>query len=136
MLLIEPVEFFRVEHRAAAADAVEGEDRYQLLARKNFLVGARRPSKQREEVDHGFGHDALPLVLGHRRRAMTLAQALAIGTEDQRHVRELRHRSINRPVEKNLLRRVRNVVVPAYHVRDLHLHIVGHDGELVGGMAV
>ena len=103
---------------------------------KDLAIGARRPAEQREEVDHRFGQIALPRVLDHRGRAMTLAQPLLVGSEDQRHVREPRHRRAERLVQQDLLRRVRDVIVAPHHMRDLHLHIVGHDGELIGRMAV
>ena len=51
-------------------------------------------------------------------------------------MRELRHRRAERAVQQNLLRRVRDVIVAAHHVRDRHLHIVGHDRQVIGGMAV
>ena len=67
---------------------------------------------------------------------MTLAQPLLVRPENQRHVRELRHLGAERAIQQDLLRRVRDVIVAAHHVRDLHLHIVGHDGEVIGRMAV
>ena len=51
-------------------------------------------------------------------------------------MRELRHRRAERAIQQDLLRRVRDVIVAAHHMRDLHLHIVGHDGELIGRLAV
>ena len=67
---------------------------------------------------------------------MTLAQALLVGPENQRHVREPRDRRADRLVQQHLLRRVRDVIVAADHMRDPHLHIVGHDRQVIGGMAV
>ena len=49
---------------------------------------------------------------------------------------ELRHRRTERLIENHLLRRVRNVIVAAHDVRDLHLHVVRDDGEVVGWLAV
>ena len=110
--------------------------RDQLVAREDLLIVARRPAEQREKVEHRLGQIALPRVLGHRRRAVALAQPLLVGPENQRHVRELRHRRAERAIQQNLLRRVRDVIVAAHHMRDLHLHIVGHDRELIGRLAV
>ena len=67
---------------------------------------------------------------------MPLAQPLLVGAENQRHVRELRHRRAQRLVKQHLLRRVRDVIVAPHHMRDLHLDIVGDDGEVIRGMAV
>ena len=67
---------------------------------------------------------------------MSLAQPLLVGAENQRHVRELRQRRVQRAIQQDLLRRVRDVIVAAHHMRDPHLHIVGHDREVIGRQAV
>ena len=67
---------------------------------------------------------------------MPLAQPLLVGPEDQRHVRELRHRRAERLVQQHLLRRVRDVIVAADHVGDRHVDVVDDDREVVGRVAV
>src|SRR5437870_2761214 len=52
VLLVEPIELLLIEDRVAAADAFEPERRRQLVAREYLLIGARRPSKQRQEIHH------------------------------------------------------------------------------------
>src|SRR6266540_497657 len=110
MLLIEPVELFRVEDGVSAADAFEREPIDQLACRKQLLIAARRPAKQREEVDHGLADVALTLVLHDRRGAMPLAQALLVGSHDERNMRKSGRRLLECLVEQNLFRRVRNVI--------------------------
>ena len=125
VLLIEPVEFFRIEDRAAAADAGEIEYFGQFPAGEQFTIaGSWRPAQQRQKIHHGLGQIALSRVLHHGRRAMPLAQALPVRSKNQRHVREGRHSRLDRLVQQNLLRRVRDVIVATHHMRDLHLHIV------------
>ena len=97
---------------------------------------ARRPPEQREEVEHRLGQEALPLVLHHRRRAVPLAQPPLVGAEDQRHVREARHRRAERLVEQHLLRRVRDVIVAADDVGDPHVDVVDDDRQVIGRVAV
>ena len=48
---------------------------------------------------------------------------------------KLRQRRADRLVNQDLLS-VFNVIVASHHMRDRHLHIVGNDGELVGGLAI
>ncbi len=67
---------------------------------------------------------------------MALTQPLLVGSENQRDVRELRNRRTYCAIQQNLLRRIGNVIVTPHHMRDLHLHIVGHDRQLVGRVAV
>ena len=54
MLLIEPIQL-RIEHGVSAADPLERKSRDQLVAREDFLVVARRPAEQREEVSIASG---------------------------------------------------------------------------------
>ena len=67
---------------------------------------------------------------------MAFAEAFLVGAQDQRHVRELRHRRAHRLVQQHLLRCIRDVVIAAHHLRHLHLHIVNNDREVVGRVRV
>ena len=51
-------------------------------------------------------------------------------------MRELRRREAERLIQQDLPRRIRDVILAADHVRDLHQRIVDDDGEVVGGAAV
>ncbi len=51
-------------------------------------------------------------------------------------MRERGHRRVERAIQQDLLRRVRDVIVAADHVRDSHLDIVAHHRQLIGGLAV
>ena len=89
VLLVEPVELLRIEHGVAAADALEREPRDEFVAREHFLIAAPgdHPSSARK-LTIASGQVALLLVLSDGRRAMALAEALLVGAENQRHVRE------------------------------------------------
>ena len=65
-----------------------------------------------------------------------LLEPFLVRAENERHVREPRHVGADRLIQEDLLRRVGDVIVAAHHVRDLHLHIVRDDGELVRRMTV
>ena len=136
VLRVHPLEFLGIEHGIAAADPLERKCRDQFLPREDLLVGARRPSEQREEVDHRVGQVTLSRVLGDARRTMPLAQTLPVGAEDERHVAELGCRDAERLEQQHVLRRVRDVIVPAHHVRDGHVEIVGDHRQVVCGMAI
>ena len=73
------------------AHVLEVEPLDQLLAREHLLV-AVRPAQAREVVHQRVGQEAVVAVLHHAHRAVALGQALAVGAEDHRHVRELRQR--------------------------------------------
>ena len=74
---------------------------------------------------------AEPLVLRHRRRAVALAEPLLVGAENQRDVRELGRRLAERAPEQDVLWRIRDVIVAADDVRDLHIEIVGDDRQVI-----
>ena len=60
------------------------------LAPRKDLVVAMRPAEAREVVHQRLGQVAVVAVLHDAHRAMALGEALAVGAEDHRHVRELR----------------------------------------------
>src|SRR5205085_7303195 len=83
VLLVHPIELLGVEHSVTAGDAVEIEGFGELIEREQLAVAAaRRPAEKREEVDHRLRQVTLTRILHHRRRAVTLAEALLVGAED------------------------------------------------------
>ena len=136
VLLIEPVQFFWIEDRVSAADALQREDLDQFALRKNFMIGSGRPAQEGQEVDHGLGQISEPLILEHGRRAVPFTQSFLVGTKNQRHVGECRHREVERAIKKNVLRRVRDVVVAPDDVGDFHVDVVDHDRQVIGRVSV
>ena len=67
---------------------------------------------------------------------MALRELLAVLTADEREVREDGHLSAERAVDVDLARGVVDVVGAADHVAHLHVPVVHHNGEVVGGNAV
>ena len=49
---------------------------------------------------------------------------------------ELRDRGSERLEEEHVLRRVRDVIVAPHDVRDLHIHVVGDDGQVIRRLTV
>ena len=67
---------------------------------------------------------------------MALRELLAVGTVKQRQVGVARSRRVERLEDRELLRRVREMVVPADHLGDPHVRVVDGDGEVVERGAV
>ena len=65
-----------------------------------------------------------------------LREPLLVAAEDERKVRERRHGGAERAEEQHVLRRIREVIVAARDVRDLHVDVVDDDGEVIGRIAV
>ena len=90
-----------------------------------------RPAEQREVVDEGLGDEAFVDVGVDRGLALALAHLRAVGVEDERQVGEARHVVAQRPEQQDVLGRVREVVLAADDVGDLHRRVVDDDREVV-----
>ena len=51
-------------------------------------------------------------------------------------MRERRHRPAERLIQQHVLGRVRDVIVAAHDVRDLHVDVVGDDRQVISRLAV
>ena len=67
---------------------------------------------------------------------MALLEALLVGPDNERQVREGGRRGAERLVHQNLLGSVRDMVGAPHDVRHAHLEIVGDHTEMISGMAV
>ena len=76
------------------------------------------------------------LVIPDGGGAVPLGQLLPIGPEDHGDVGEHRDVRAERAVERDLLRRIGDVVVAPDHMGDAHGDIVGDDGHVVDGRPV
>ena len=67
---------------------------------------------------------------------MALGEALAVGTDDERHVDVLRRRQPEQALQQHLARRRRQQVVTTHHRGDLLVGVVDHDRQVVRRHAV
>ena len=140
VVAVHPRQLLVVEDAGAVADVLDREAARELRHRQQLVVGAgivgrgaRRPADQRQVVDQRLGQIPAQPELRDRGRAVPLRQRRVIGSHHQRQMRELRRRESERPIEQQLPRRVRDVILAADHMRHLHQRIVDDDGEVVGG---
>ncbi len=103
----------------------------QLVEAEDLLLGTRRPAQEGQEVDHRLGEVSLGAVFGNGGLALALAHLRAIRVEDERDVPEGRQRVAEGLHERDVLRRVREVVLAADHVADRHRVIVDDHHEVV-----
>ena len=122
--------FVRSKMAGRGADLAEVEELGQLVLGEDLLV-AVGPAEAREVVHHRLGQEALVAVRQHGRRAVALREAFPVRAEDHRDVGEHRQRVAEGLVAEDLLRRVREVVIAADHVGDLHRHVVDDHAEVV-----
>ena len=136
---VDPVQVVQpilVEDGAALVHVRQVEAGDQLVQREDLLLGARAPAQEGEEVDHRLRQVALLAVGGDRRLRLALAHLRAVGIQDQRDVPEARLAVAERPDQGDVLGRVRDVVLAADDVADLHLLVVDHDHEVVQRRAI
>ena len=93
----------------------------------------REPASLEQGLD--FAQRAVRVRAVRRRNVEVIAAQSVILGRLQGHFHG-RQRGAERAVEQDLLRRVRDVVVTAHHVRDAHGDVVGHHGHVVDRRAV
>ena len=108
----------------------------QLVAREQLLIGAGRPAEQREEVHHRLGQVALLAYSITDVAPCRLLSRFLSGPRISGTCANCGVGRAERLEQQHLLRRVRDVIVAAHDVRDLHVEVVGDDGEVVGRVAV
>ena len=133
---VEVVEAALVEDRATLVHLGHVEPPDKLVEGEDLLLGARRPAEEGEEVSHRLGQVALLAVGRHGRLALALADLGAVGVEDERNVTEARLPVAQGTDERDVLRGVRQVVLAADHVGDLHGLVVDHHHEVIQGYAI
>ena len=136
VLAVHPAQLLHVEAGGARLAAVEGERLDHLLARHDLAVLAGRPAEQDEEVEERLGQIALLLELADERRAIALRIRLSLVVDDHRQVAIFGRRGAHRLEDLDVLERVLDVVVAADHVRDGHVDVVHHVGEVEDRRAV
>ena len=135
-LPVEPFEPLPVEHRAALVDVGQLEALDDLVDRQDLLLGPGRPAEQRQVVDQRLADEPLGDVVGDRRLALALAHLGPVRIEDQRQVRKARLGMAEGPEHQDLLGGVREVVLAADDLADLHRRVIDHHGEVVQGRPV
>ena len=94
---VHPLELLGVEDGRRRVDALEREQADQLGEREQLALGVEMPAHQREEVDDRLGEVAGLAQLLDARRAVALREPLPVGAEEQRQMRERRHRRARAP---------------------------------------
>jgi hypothetical protein len=115
---------------------VEREALDELGRRHDRRLAVRRPAEQREEVHQRLRQVAGRAELVHRGGAVPLRQLLAVITEHVRDVGVDRRLVAEGGQDLELLRRVRDVVRAADHVRDRVVRVLDRVGEVVRRAAV
>ena len=139
VVAVRPRQLALVEHAGAVPHVLDREAARQFVDRQQLLVAigaAGRPADERQVVHQRFRQIAPAAELGHRRRAVPLRQGRVVGPHDEREVREPGRLAPQRLVQQQLPRRIRDVILAPDDVRNLHQHVVDHDGEVVGGVPV
>ena len=102
-----------------------------LVDRQDLLLGPGRPAEQRQVVDQRLADEALGDVVRDRGLALALAHLRPVRIEDERQVGEPRLGMAERPEQQDVLGGVREVVLAADDLADLHRRVVDDHGEVV-----
>ena len=135
VLLIQPCELVRIECRSRLVDVLDVEQLLHFAHREHFLV-AMRPAETDEIVEQRLGQVALVSILQHAHCTVTLRELCSVGAENHGHMRIHRRYRSQRFEHVDLTGRVVQMIVAANHVRDLHVHVIDDDTEVVRGRTV
>ena len=122
--------------RALAIDLLQAEKPDDFFDRDFLAVIFRRPAEQAEVIAHRFRQKTFREISAHARADVALAHLRAVLVQDQRDVREARRLRAERAIELDVLRRIREMILAADDVGDLHLDVVDHIHEVENPRAV
>ena len=95
-----------------------------------------RPAEPDQIIHHGIRQIAHVFIGHDRRGAMSLGKPRFVGPKNHRQMPELWHWKSQRLKNRNLPRRVRQMIVSSHDMRDTHQGIIHHDGKIIGRIAV
>ncbi len=125
-----------VEDRGGSRYALQLELARQLFHGEGLARAAlRAPAEQGQVVHQRLRQDAHLAEAGDGGCSVALRQALAIAAQDGREMRELRHLPPKGLVDRHLLGGVRDMVIAADDVGDLHQRVVNGDDIVIDGHA-
>ncbi len=133
---VQPAQLALVEDRRRASHPLDREALDQLVGAEDRRVVLGAPPEQSEVVADSGRQVAVLTQLLHRGGAVSLRQLAPVRPVQERQVRVARRSGVERAQDQQLLRRVREVVVAANDVGDLHLGVVDGNREVVQRGAV
>ncbi len=135
VVVVQPQQFVGVEGRGGLGDGIQAEQLDHLLQGEDLLI-AVGPAQAHQVVQQGFRQVAVVTVLHDGDSTVALGELGTVVPQDHGDVGKLRHWRIQGLVDVDLARGVVDVVFAAHHVGDLHVPVVHHHAEVVGGGAV
>src|SRR5271166_786916 len=129
---VQPVQLGPVEDRRRRRYPLNLELAGQFFGSEGLARPAlRAPAQQRQVIDQRLGQNAHFPKTRDRGRSVALRQPLAVAAQNRREVRELRDGPTEGLVNGYLLGSVRDVVIAANPMRDLHERVVYGDDIVV-----
>ena len=135
VMAVEIVQFLVIHPRGALADGFEIEPLDRLFG-GNDLVIAMAPAQAEKVIAHGLGQVAHVAIGFDRQRAVALGKLGAVRSVDQGQVAIHRHGRTDGFDQLQLPRGIVEMVGTADHMGDIHIHIVHHHRQHIGGRAV
>ncbi|OPZ78729.1 MAG: hypothetical protein BWY77_01450 [bacterium ADurb.Bin431] len=149
MLLVEPVELFKIKNRRRLVDAAKRKLLYQLIEGKNLTVIPLPgiPAEQRNAVEDGrlfippadIGGDiGIDLAGGQSLQGLDVpfAHLAAVGIKNQRQMGHLRRLPAEILVQQQVLGHGTQPLLAADDMGDLHEMIIHDIGQVIGRIAI
>ena len=122
----------------AVIDAFERKCVDQFLARHLLAIVLRRPAQQAQKIDEALRQKSGVAIGGDadHRPVLALRKLRAVGSDQQRQMRELRRLDAERLENQHVLEGVGQMILAANDVADAQIGIVGAGGHVIGRHAV
>src|SRR5205814_2591678 len=119
---IQPGAFFQIEGRVFPKHFRQIENANDLGQVELLPVVLRRPAEQAEKITDSFRQITVLYISDEARALVALAHLRAIQLQDKWDVSETRRRDAQGPINLNVFRRGRQMVLAPDHVGDSHPH--------------
>ena len=133
---IEPVQLLEIELRVVPENLRQVEQLDDFAHRHLLAIVLRRPAEQAEIIQHRLRRVTVLGVMGERSAGVALAHLASVLVQDQRNVRVMRRLHAECVEERDVLRRVAQVIFATNDVRDAHLQIINHVHEVEHRLAI
>src|SRR6266568_1088369 len=124
------MQFIGIKRGMATPDMTEIENANDLFDVDLLPIIFWRPAKQTKIIANGRRQISSVNVVFHSRAFIAFTHLRAVLVQDQRNMRVARRRRAERAENLDMLRRIREMIFAADHMRDFHLEVVDDVDEM------
>ena len=135
IVIVQPVQFFRIELRSRRRQMVEIEPFAKLFHRKNFIVTVT-PAETGQIIQHRFRQITGSRIFHHGNRTMPFGQLFTVITQNHRQMGIFRNRCFKCLQNIDLARSIVDMIVPPDDMGNPHIPVIHHHTEIVSRRSI